>query len=942
MKKITSILLAVIIAFSVITIAPFAVSASEIFGDYQCDKSYYSNGKYYYSILKYSGNDTNIVIPSNFNGIPVKSVEGFENCKKIESVVIPDSVEIIGINAFKDCLSLKTVSMGKNITIISTNAFRNCQSLKSITLPENLRSISSSGAFYGCINLTTLNFNIRSLDDWGNIGSLEYAMEDLTKIKNLNIGYTVEELNSTYFSGFSELETLNIENGLMVIPADSFKDCVNLKTVNLPDSIMAIGASAFKNCESIENIDLPNNLGIISNETFYNCTSLKEITIPSSVRKIEPYAFANCVALNKINFENGANSIGDYAFANCTQLTTVHFPTTVSEIGKGIFENCKNISQVTLPGKVETINDYMFEDCINIKSIVIPDNIKNIGSSAFANCKNLSYVKIGKGVKTISSAAFENCLSLKNIEIPGNVEEIESAAFQGCKNLSNVQLNEGLEDLGANAFYNCVNLKGITFPKSIYSIGNYAVGYYGHEYNNYQITDFYIRGYFNSEAYYYAQENEFDFIDLEPKPESVTLSNYSVTIGAGEVYYIKPQVYPSNAVTELTWSSNSYYLVVDEGYIYSLYPGTYYVTVSTSNGKSATCRVTVKPAPASVKTNPTSVTLGVGETYTISESTNSGSYANAANLKWSSSNNSVATVTKGSGNKATIKATGVGTAYVKITLYNGKTATCKVTVKSAPASVKTNPTSVTLGKGEYYTISESTNSGSYANAANLKWSSSNNSVATVTKGSGNKATIKATGVGTAYVKITLYNGKTATCKVTVKSAPASVITNPTSVTLGKGEYYTISESTNSGSYANAANLKWSSSNNSVATVTKGSGNKATIKAKGIGTAYVKITLYNGKTATCKVTVKSAPASVKTNPTSVTLGVGETYTISESTNSGSYANAANLKWSSSNNSVATVTKGSGNKAVITAKSKGTAYVKIVLFNGKTAQCKVTVK
>ncbi len=92
----------------------------------------------------------------------------------------------------------------------------------------------------------------------------------------------------------------------------------------------------------------------------------------------------------------------------------------------------------------------------------------------------------------------------------------------------------------------------------------------------------------------------------------------------------------------------------------------------------------------------------------------------------------------------------------------------------------------------------------------------------------------------------------------------------------------------------------------------------------------------------KVTVKSAPASVKTNPTSLTLGKGETYTISESTNSGSYANAANLKWSSSNSRVATVTKGSANKAVIKAKSKGTAYIKIKLYNGKTAQCKVTVK
>ena len=941
-KKITSVLLTVIIAFSVMTIAPFTVSADETYNGFEVSKSSYGYNYEYYYITKYVGDDINVVIPSYINGIPVKDIgmfgsnsSLFKNCKKIESVVIPDTIERIYEGAFENCISLKTVSMGKNVRSIYNNAFKNCQSLTSITLPENITSLNE-GVFDECVNLTTLNYNVKSVRyDF-------YFYSNFSQIEHLNIGHTVEELSEGLFSNLTELKTLNIEDGLMVIPDKCFMGCKNLKQVTIPNSVMAMGKSVFKDCESIENVTLPNKLGTISSRAFYNCASLKQINVPASVRIIESNAFSYCSSMSSLTFEEGTKTIGDYAFSGCENLKSVKFPITVTKIGIGIFEGCNNIENVYFPSKIDMINDCMFQNCKNLKSFTIPDTIVTIGSYAFENCSSLSSVTIGKNVKTISSAAFKNCSSLKKIDIPGSVETIESSAFENCKELSEVKLNNGLKSVGSNAFYNCINLNGILFPKSIDSIGYYALGYYGYTGNTYKITDFYIGGYVNTEAYYYARENDFDFIDLVPKPESITLSNYSVTIGAGEVYHIKPQVYPSNAVTELTWSSNSYYFVVDGGYIYSSYPGTYYVTVSTSNGKSATCRVTVKPAPASVKTNPTSVTLGVGETYTISESTNSGSYANAANLKWSSSNNSVATVTKGSGNKATIKATGVGTAYVKITLYNGKTAQCKVTVKSAPASVKTNPTSLTLGKGEYYTISESTNSGSYANAANLKWSSSNNSVATVTKGSGNKATIKATGVGTAYVKIMLYNGKTAQCKVTVKSAPVSVITNPTSVTLGKGETYTISESTNSGAYANAANLKWSSSNNRVATVTKDSGNKATIKATGVGTAYVKITLYNGKTAQCKVTVKNAPSSVKINPTSVTLNKGESYTISESTNSGTYANAANLKWSSSNNSIATVTKGSGNKAVIAAKSKGTAYVKIALFNGKTAQCKVIVK
>lgn len=437
--------------------------------------------------------------------------------------------------------------------------------------------------------------------------------------------------------------------------------------------------------------------------------------------------------------------------------------------------------------------------------------------------------------------------------------------------------------------------------------------------------------------------NQLVSLNASQSPTSVKLNCSTFTLGVGEEYTLLKTVSPSGANHTCTWSSSNQTVasVNSNGKVTAKKTGTATITVKTSNSKTAQCKVTVKSAPTSVTTNSTSVTLGVGESYTISETTNSGTYANAANLKWTSTNQSVAAVTKGGSNKATITAKATGAAYVKITLYNGLTAQCKVTVKPAPTSVTTNPTSVTLGVGESYTISESTNGRTYANAANLKWTSSNAGVATVTKGSANKATIKAKGPGIAYIKVTLYNGKTAQCKVTVKNAPSSVKTNPASLTLGVGESYTISESTNSGTYANASNLKWSSSDSNVATVTKGSANKAVVKATGVGTAYIRITLYNGLTSQCKVTVKSAPTSVKINPSSVALNVGESYTISESTNSGTYANAANLKWESSDPNIAEVKKGSANKAVIKANDVGTVYIRITLYNGKTAQCKVTV-
>ena len=336
-------------------------------------------------------------------------------------------------------------------------------------------------------------------------------------------------------------------------------------------------------------------------------------------------------------------------------------------------------------------------------------------------------------------------------------------------------------------------------------------------------------------------------------------------------------------------------------------------------------------APAEVRLSRSSLALSVGEAYTL-KSTVLPNDAKNKTCKWYTSRSSVAAVSS----TGRVTARAVGTAVITAKTVNGKKATCKVTVSPVPTGVKISPTALTLGKGESYTL-KGTVLPNDAKNKTCKWYTSRSSVAAVSS----TGRVTARAVGTAVITAKTVNGKKATCKVTVKTMPTSVKTSPTALTLGKGESYTIKENTNSGSYAHAANLKWTSTNTRVVTVKKGSGNKAALKAVGTGTASVRVTLYNGRTAICKVTIKKAPASVKISPSSLTLNVGESYTIKENTNSGSYANAANLKWTSTNTRVVTVKKGSGNKAVLKAVSEGTANVKLTLYNGKTAICKVSV-
>lgn len=611
----------------------------------------------------------------------------------------------------------------------------------------------------------------------------------------------------------------------------------------------------------------------------------------------------------------------------------------VVSIGKHAFYE-ESIESVRVPDNVIIIEDGAFFGCAKLKNIVLPNSVLSVGRNAFDNTKyyytesnwknNVLYV--GKVACTIRNR------KVKSISFEHGTITVAERIAEQCRELTSLTIPDTVVSIGEMAAMDCPKLKGITIPYSTALIGNYAFGFYTEDYQDYRrINGFKVTAAKDSLGKLYADYYGFDFVDGS-NAKSVSINRTSLTLGVGEEYTLIKKITPSSGANYSWSSSNSSVAEVnDHGTVRAKKSGTATITVKTANGLSKSCKVTVKAAPSSIKVSTSKLTLGVGEEFIISEGTNSGSYAWRFN--WSSSNTKVATVAKTSGNKAKIVAKGNGTADITVKTYNGKSATCRVTVKSAPSSVTLSNSNIILGKGETFLISQCSNSGSYAR--NFTWSSSNSKVATIEKTSGNKAKITAKSNGTATITFKTYNGKTATCKVSVRNAPSSVKTNPSSVILGVGETYIVSESTNSGTYANADNLKWSSTNTSVATVTKGSGNRAQITAKGVGTAYVKITLYNGKTAQCKVTVKPAPTSVKLNKTELMLKTGEQIVISESTNSGSYANAANLKWESSDSSVAVVTKPEGNKAMITAKGTGVAVIKLTTYNGKTSLCTVYV-
>ena len=73
----------------------------------------------------------------------------FKNSKKLQTVVIPDTVTEIGTGSFEGCKNLKSVTIGKNVTSIGKNAFKNCKNLKKITVKSTKLKKVGKGALTG-------------------------------------------------------------------------------------------------------------------------------------------------------------------------------------------------------------------------------------------------------------------------------------------------------------------------------------------------------------------------------------------------------------------------------------------------------------------------------------------------------------------------------------------------------------------------------------------------------------------------------------------------------------------------------------------------------------------------------------------------------------------------------------------------------------------------
>lgn len=253
------------------------------------------DGQYYF--LRRIGKCTqpDIVIPSTYEGLPVVSISNyaFRNCTTLKSIVIPDSVQNIGIEAFSGCTALESVVM-EGVVSMDFSAFSGCTSLKSVSIADTIEYMPHN-VFEGCT-------------------SLVYAESEGGKyLGNSANPYTVLiELVSTDVASFA------VNSTTKVIANDVFSDCNVLTNVEIPASVKTIGARAFSNCTNLSTVtfESESQLKWIWEYAFEECKYLSNFKIPSNTLYIGDQAFTGCKSLGSLVIPMSVETVGYYAFSN--------------------------------------------------------------------------------------------------------------------------------------------------------------------------------------------------------------------------------------------------------------------------------------------------------------------------------------------------------------------------------------------------------------------------------------------------------------------------------------------------------------------------------------------------------------------------------------------------------------------------------------------------
>ncbi len=285
-------------------------------------------------------NIISVIIPDN---VKILGAEIFKDCTGLKEVIIGSGIEIIPEGAFRNCTSLNNFRFGMGINQIFDRAFQN-SALTSIVIPDSIEILGAE-AFRDCMALkeVIIGFGVGVIS--------EDSFRDCTDLVNLSLANGVQTISDRAFMN-SAIQSIIIPDSVETIGVDAFNNCINLEDVVIGSGVQTIRGGAFKQT-SIVSITIPDNVLWIGSYAFENCKKLTNAFVSG---ELNMSTFLNCINLSDITFSETMTSIPYASFFNCYGIKNLYIPASITSIGAGVAEGIYgcNWSEVTIYGESGT------------------------------------------------------------------------------------------------------------------------------------------------------------------------------------------------------------------------------------------------------------------------------------------------------------------------------------------------------------------------------------------------------------------------------------------------------------------------------------------------------------------------------------------------------------------------------------------------------------
>lgn len=453
-------------------------------------------------------------------------------------------------------------------------------------------------------------------------------------------GQTVSAVAPHAFQGKAALRKVTLPDSVTAIGAYAFADCRSLTAAVLPQGLTTLSEGLFAGCPHLKQLTLPAAVETISAYAFLNCAMLPAITLGQAVSAVDPTAFDGCSALTAIKVADGnryfAHSEGVLFSADLSRLirypegkgdTAYTVPDGVLTIGEGAMASSR-IRSLTLPASLAAVSRNALKSSIGLHTVTFAPGsaLSVIGANAFTGCVSLRSIVLPDALTVLARNAFSGC-SLTSITVPSGTS-VQTGAIPAADGL----LITGTAGSDAERYANLngirfadpsldVPVTGAVLPKTLtllcgqtlpltwqltpadttetavsFSSSNTAIATV--------TSDGLVTGWSRGRAVITLRTadgtcTECTVIVQEANaiPESVALSRESAVLAAGVQLPLTATLTPLHAEPSLFWSTTDDTVAyVSNGCIMAVGEGSCTLTVTTLNGLTADCNVTVYPA----------------------------------------------------------------------------------------------------------------------------------------------------------------------------------------------------------------------------------------------------------------------------------------------------------------------------------------------------------